>query len=159
MRTLILPPETHTMRQATQHECLHAQLAGRWGEMKWNNVIWGKKYFVLGRLEVTWQDKYLLYTGTTSPAKQPSKDRFYFCTLWVLIYLSLNRFPPLSSLSGYHALSCSGVLRWNWTPPPSPRQLTGRSLQQPSSQLPSYTTVQVSREQQFRYLGKDSSGT
>ncbi len=52
---------------------LPAQLAGRWGQMKWNSVQWGEKN-ALGRLEQPSRDKKTLYgprSGTTSPTNQP----------------------------------------------------------------------------------------
>ncbi len=131
------------------------------GTNKLKQCMVKKNYiFCTGRLEVPRQDKNLLYRHD-KPNETTKKGPLLFVLFespftWVS---TVRRFPPLSSLSGYHALLCSGVLRWNWTPPPSPRQQIGRSLQQPSSQLPSSTTVQVLKEQQFRYLRNNSSGT
>ncbi len=149
----LLTPETHSKRQATQHDCLPSLLGD--GDKGIETVY----YFVLGRLEVTWQDKYLLYRH--DKLSETTKEGPLLFVLFESPFTrvsTVSRFPA-HSLSGYHAFSCSGVLHWNWTPPPSPRQQIERSFQQPSSQLSSYTTVQVPREQQFRYLGNNSSGT
>ncbi len=77
-------PETHTKRQATQHGFLPSLL----GDGDCNSVRWGKKHFVLGRLE------------------QPSTKEWplsFVGTLWVPIHLSFNsqQGSPLCSLSGH----------------------------------------------------------
>ncbi len=68
---------THIQKQATLHDCL------RWGHVNENNVLCGKKDFVLG-----WprQDKSLFYRYY-----EPNEPRTPFiCTLWV---------PPFTSVS------------------------------------------------------------
>ncbi len=94
----ISQPEKHTKRLATQHGCLPL-LAGRWGHRNWNSVQWGKKYFVLGRLEQPRQNKKLLYWHA-KPNKPTKKGPPCICTLWVPIHLSFNsqQWPPLSNV-------------------------------------------------------------
>ncbi len=88
-----LLPETHTKRQATQ-------LARRWGQLNWNSVRWGKKYFVLGRLVQPRQDKNLLYRQDNS--NEPTKEGPLSFVLFESPFTSVStvsRGPPLSSLS------------------------------------------------------------
>jgi len=74
---------------------LPAQVAGRWGQINWNNVQWGKKP---GQPR---QDKSLLYRHD-EPSKPTSGKTPFICTLWVPIWLSFNsqQGPTISSLSG-----------------------------------------------------------
>ncbi len=77
-----------------------AQHAGRWGQMIWNSERWGKKYFVLGRLEQPRQDKKLLFLHD-KPNKQTKEGPLLFYSLSPLLpssFISRHR-PPLSSLS------------------------------------------------------------
>ncbi len=79
-------------------------------EVKYQSVQWGKKYFVLGRLEKPRQAQW------TNKGKTP-----FICTLWVLIQLSFHsqQGQPLSSLFG---LPCSPA---HYPPPhfPPPHNL------------------------------------
>ncbi len=81
---------------------LPVQLAGRWGQMKWNRVRWGKIYiFCTGPTRAAKaEQKSLVPTG---PAERINQERAPFiCTLSVPFSLSFNsqQGPPLSSLSG-----------------------------------------------------------
>ncbi len=66
------------------------------GQMNWNSVRWGRKYFVLGVLVQLRQDENLFYWHE-EPKRSPLT-----CTPWALIYLSFNcqKGPPLLSFSG-----------------------------------------------------------
>ncbi len=66
-------PETHTKRQATQHDCLL-----RHGD-KWIEIV--EKNFLLGRLEKPSQDKNLLYRHDKLNTNQPRKDPFHLNSL------------------------------------------------------------------------------
>jgi len=94
-------PETHTLRQATQHDCLPS-LPGD-GDKRIEIVLnsWGKKYFVPGRLEQRRQKKNSC-TDTTGPTNQPRKDPFHLYSLSPHShqFLTVSRGHPLSSLSG-----------------------------------------------------------
>jgi len=64
----VSPPETHSERQATQHDC----------QLSWlgDGDTWIEKtYFVVSRLEQPRQDK-IFFTGMTSPTNQPRKGPF-----------------------------------------------------------------------------------
>ncbi len=78
-----------------------AQLAGRRGQMNWNSVRRGNKYFVPGRPEQRTQKKNSC-TDTTSPMNQPRKDPFHLYSLSPHSHQFQQSAgaTPLSSLSG-----------------------------------------------------------
>ncbi len=66
-------PEKHIKRQATHHDCLpSAQLAGRWVQMKWNNVWRGKK--TLYWVALSSQGKTNISCTDTMSPTEPSKE-------------------------------------------------------------------------------------
>ncbi len=72
-------PETHTKRQATQHDCMPSLLGGGY---KLVEIVYGEgKKLVLGRLEQARQDQNVLYTGTISPTNQPRKDPLHLYSM------------------------------------------------------------------------------
>jgi hypothetical protein len=81
-------------------EWLPGQLAGRWGQMHWNSVRWGKK-IVRDRLEQPTQDKNLLYLHN-EPNEPTKEDPSHMCSLSPRLHYSFNSQqgpPPLSDLS------------------------------------------------------------
>ncbi len=70
---------------------LPAQLAGRWKQRHWNSVWWGKKYFVVGRLEQPMQNKNLLYRHD-KPNKPTKEGPFHLYSLspHAFTYCSFN---------------------------------------------------------------------
>ncbi len=140
MRTLVTTRDTYY--ETGDPARLPVLLAGRWGTNELKQWPVRKKIFCTGPTRGAKAGQKSLVPARQAQRNNQGRTPFIF-VLFESPYSQQG--PTLSSLSGYHALSCSGVLRCNWTPPPSPRQQIGRSLQQPSSQLPSYTTVQVPR--------------
>jgi hypothetical protein len=87
--------ETHTKRQATQQDCLPSLLGDRrWGQMNWNSVRRGRKYFVLGRLQQPRQEKNLLYWH--KDPNEPTKERP------LLFVLFESQFASVSTVSRGH---------------------------------------------------------
>ena len=74
-----LPPETHTKRQATQHDCLPSSLAMGTKELKYCRV-W-KTIFCTGANQSSQGRTKNSCKGLTSPTNPPAKDPFHFYSL------------------------------------------------------------------------------
>ncbi len=77
-------PETHTKRQATQHDYLPS-LLGDGGLSYWNSVLWGKTYVVLGRLSQPRQNKIQHNTPD-----EPSKEGLLLFVLFEPLFTSVS---------------------------------------------------------------------
>ncbi len=116
-----LPPETHTKRQATQHDCLPSLLAMGTKEQK-NCMVW-KTIFCTGLTRAAKAEQNNSCNGMTSPTNPPAKDPFNFFsqnpllpqfeqsagtiplqTLWIPL-TTLRKPPQLSAL-----LNCIGSI-------------------------------------------------
>ncbi len=80
---------------------LPVQVAGRWGQIKWKSVRWGKEYFVLGWLEKPRQDKNLFY----------GQGEFKKPTPFVLFE---SPFTSVSRVSRGPPRSIVAIWQWQW---------------------------------------------
>ncbi len=72
-------PGTHKLETGDQTQ-LPAQLTGRWGQINWNSVRWGKNILSWADWSSQGRTK-ISCTGTMSPTNQPRKDPFHLYSL------------------------------------------------------------------------------